>query len=146
MAYENTTASVVETVLNKTFNAKVRQAGNFINAANRTFKIEVAVPNKEKTIKPNLTAKLQINDYTSENAILIPQSVISENAEGEQYIYSIENKNDKNIGVTKRIIVETGKAQGDVIEILSGVKSGMDIVKEGARSVKEGQKVEIINQ
>ena len=69
--------------------AKIRQAGNFINPANRTFKIEVAIPNKDKSIKPNLTAKLKINDYTNEKAILIPQSIISENAEGEQYIYII---------------------------------------------------------
>ena len=45
--------------------------------------------NKEKTIKPNLTAKLKINDYTSENALLVPQSIISENAEGEQYVLSL---------------------------------------------------------
>ena len=74
-------------VLGKKMDAKIRQTGNFINPANRTFKVEIAVPNKDKTIKPNLTARLKINDYTSEKAILIPQSIISENADGEQYIY-----------------------------------------------------------
>lgn len=40
-------------VLRKTINAKVRQAGDFINPANRTFKVEIAIPNKDKSIKPN---------------------------------------------------------------------------------------------
>jgi len=73
-------------ILGKSLDAKIRQAGNFINPANRTFKVEVAVPNKDNTIKPNLTAKLKINDYTNPKAILIPQSIISENANGEQYV------------------------------------------------------------
>lgn len=133
-------------VLGKTIETKVRQASNFINPANRTFKVEVGVPNKDKSIKPNLTARLRINDYVNENAILIPLSVISENAEGQQYVYAVTDVDDKNTGVTKRVIIKTGKTQGDVVEVLEGVTEGMEIVKEGARSVKEGQDVEIINQ
>lgn len=132
-------------VLGKLITTKIRQAGDFINPANRTFKIEVAIPNKDKTIKPNLTAKLKINDYTNENAVLIPQSIISENAEGEQYIYVVNDKNDNDEGVAKKIIIKTGKTQGDVIEVLDGVEDGAEIVQEGARSVKDGQTVKVIN-
>lgn len=130
-------------ILNKEINAKVRQAGNFINPANRTFKIEIAVPNKDKTIKPNLTAKLRINDYTSDNAILIPQSIISENAKGEQYVYTITDKTG-NKAKAKRVIIKTGKTQGDYIEVLSGLENGNEIINEGARSVKDGQDIKIL--
>jgi len=133
-------------VLGKTIEATIRQAGNFINAANRTFKIEVAIPNNDKSIKPNLTAKLMINDYSNEKSFLIPQSIISENAQGQQYIYVVQDVGSNNVGITKRVIIETGKTQGDNIEILSGLTLNMQIVEEGARSVKEGQDVEIINQ
>ena len=133
------------TVLNKQMDAKVRQSGNFINPANRTFKVEIAVDNKDKTIKPNLTAKLKINDYTNDKAILIPQSIISENAEGQQYVYTISDKVE-NKGKAKRMIIETGKTQGDLIEVLTGLENGSEIVDEGARSVKDGQDVKIIVQ
>ncbi len=131
-------------VLDKTINSKVRQVGNFINPANRTFKIEVPVPNKDGTIKPNLTAKLKINDYSNPKALLIPQSIISENANGEQYIYVIRDRKD-NIGIAERVIIKTGRTQGDVIEVISGLEKGNEVVKEGARTVKNGQTVEIIN-
>ncbi len=130
-------------ILGKSMDAKVRQAGNFINPANRTFKVEVAIANKEADIKPNLTAKLKINDYTNDNAILIPQSIISENAKGEQYVYVIADKADQK-AKAKRAIIETGKTQGDDIEVLSGIKNGDEIIKEGARSVKDGQDVKIL--
>lgn len=132
-------------ILGETVETKVRQASDFINPDNRTFKIEVGIPNKNKNIKPNLTAKLKINDYTNNEAILVPLSIISENANGEQYVYTIKNKNGNNEGVANRIIVKTGKTQGDVIEILDGVNNGTEIIKEGARSVKDGQTVKVIN-
>ena len=131
-------------VLGKTFETQVRQAGDFINPANRTFKVEVSIPNKDHLVKPNLTAKLKINDYTNEKAILIPQSIISENAQGEQYVYVVDNKNSENEGIAKKVIITTGKTQGDVIEVLSGIKSGTEIIKEGARSVKDNQPVKVI--
>ncbi len=130
-------------VLGKSLHSKIRQAGNFINPANRTFKVEIGVPNKDRSIKPNLTAKLKINDYSNPFAILIPQSIISENAKGEQYIYVVKDVKDKK-GVAKQEIITTGKTQGDVIEVLTGVENGAQIVEEGARSVKDGQEVKIL--
>ena len=132
-------------VLGKTMDAKIRQVGDFIDPNNRTFKIEIGVPNKEGNIKPNLTAKLKINDYTNPKAILIPQSIISENANGQQYIYiadSIQNKTAK----AKRVIISTGKTQGDFIEVIDGLTDGNTVIKEGARSVKDGQEVTIITK
>jgi len=131
-------------VLGKTINAKVRQAGDFINPANRTFKVEIAIPNKDKSIKPNLTAKLKINDYTNKKALLLPQSIISENAEGQQYVYVITKKNGNQEAIAKKVIIETGKTQGDVIEVLKGINNGDEIINEGARNVKHGQTVKII--
>jgi len=135
--------NVVFPFLGKEINAKVRQAGNFINPANRTFRVEVAIPNKDTAIKPNLTAKLKINDYTNKKAILIPQSIISENAEGQQYVYTITNKVENKARV-KREFIETGRTQGDYIEVLSGIVNDEEIIDEGARSVKDGQEVKIL--
>ena len=138
----NKTVKVEFPILGKEVDAKVRQAGNFINPANRTFKVEVAVPNNEESIKPNMTAKVRINDYTNDKAILIPQSIISENAEGNQYVYTVVDKAD-NKAKAQRVIVQTGRTQGDLIEIINGLKNGDEIIEEGARSVKNEQSVKI---
>lgn len=131
-------------VLGKTLKSSIRQTGNFINPANRTFKVEIAVPNKNRTIKPNLTARLKINDYTSDKAILIPQSIISENASAEQYVYVLKEKvEDK--AVANQVVITTGKTQGDKIEVLSGLNENDELIVEGARSVKNEQTVKIKN-
>jgi membrane fusion protein (multidrug efflux system) len=143
---KNKEVKVEFSVLGKSVNSKVRQVGSFINPNNRSFKIEVPVENQSGNIKPNLTAKLQINDYTAAEAILIPQSIISENAKGEQYIYVLKDKKLNNEAVAERLIIETGKTQGDMIEVTKNLAADTEIIMEGARSVTNGQVVKVINK
>jgi membrane fusion protein (multidrug efflux system) len=136
-------AGVYFPVLQDSVGAIVRETGNYINPNNRSFTAEIAVENPKGLIKPNLNARVHINDYTSESALLIPQSVISENADGEQYAYVAELTSGT--AIAKRHIITTGKTQGDFVEILSGLKAGDLIIKEGARSVKDAQSIKILN-
>jgi len=136
-------AGVYFPVLHDSVNAVVRETGNYINPNNRSFSAEIAVENPNGQIKPNLNARVHINDYTNENALLIPQSVISENAAGEQYAYVAALNNG--VAIAKRHIITTGKTQGDFVEITSGISAGDLIIKEGARSVKDAQAVKILN-
>ena len=131
-------------MLNEKIDTKISLVNNNINSANRSFKIQVQVPNKSGLIKPNLSSKLNINDYSNKSVIAVPLSIISENAEGEQYLYIAEKSGAKNLTKAKKVIVKTGKSQGDLVEILEGVVEGDLIIKEGARSVKDGQVVSII--
>ncbi len=133
-------------ILGETIDSKVRQTGNFINPDNRSFTVEIPVPNKSGNVKPNLTAKVQINDYHNQQAILVPQSIISENAEGDQYTFVVSDINGENIAKANKSIIRTGKTQGDYVEVLEGIKNGDYVIEEGARSVKDGQEVKILQQ
>jgi membrane fusion protein (multidrug efflux system) len=133
-------------MLNETIKTTISLVNNYINPGNRSFKVQIQVPNKSGLIKPNLSAKININDYSNLDVIKVPLSILSENADGEQYIYIAEKTGKANQAIAKKIIVKTGKSQGGSIEILEGLKDGNSIIKEGARSIKDGQKVSIIKQ
>ncbi|SHM96243.1 efflux RND transporter periplasmic adaptor subunit [Polaribacter sp. KT 15] len=143
---KNKAVKVSFPVLGISLDSKVNQVGSYINPNNRSFKIEVPVANKSGNVKPNLTAKLQINDYSDEESVLIPQSIISENANGEQFIYVIRDKNDAQEATAERVIIKTGKTQGNLIEVLENLPVGTEIIDEGARSVNNGQTVKVINK
>ena len=53
--------------------------------------------------------------------------------------------NLENEAIAKKTIIKTGKTQGDFVEILEGLSSNDVIVNEGARNVKDGQDVKILN-
>jgi RND family efflux transporter MFP subunit len=128
----------------KMYQGKVRQIGNYINPNNRNFSIEVAVPNSDNLLRPNQVAVLKIEDYKKPNAILVPESIVTENAMGEKIIYTIDTSAKEPKAVKKTI--EVGLTSGANIEVKSGLNKGDMIIIEGARSVQNGDIVEIIKK
>jgi membrane fusion protein (multidrug efflux system) len=128
------------TSLGKTYKGKVRQVGNFINPNNRSFGIEVSIPNPENLLRPNQVAKLKITDYTSKNAVIVPTNVIQEDGKGDQYVYVVEGSNGKT-GNAKKVIVKLGQSSDNVTEILSGLSANDVIVTEGVNSISDGMKL-----
>jgi len=73
--YKGKDAKLEFPLIGKYLNTSIRQAGNFINPNNRTYKIELNIPKNNLNIKPNLNTKVRVNDYSSDNAILIKGGV-----------------------------------------------------------------------
>lgn len=139
------TSVIVELgAIGKQFEGKVRQVGNFINPNNRTFQIEVAIPNEQGLVKPNLIATVKLNDYTAENAVVIPENAIQKNSTGESLVYLLEPETDST-GVAKRVRVETGYSYGASVEVLEGLKAGDILITEGGKNLRDQQKVKIKN-
>ena len=126
--------------LGKTYKGKVRQVGNFINPNNRSFGIEVGLPNPDNLLRPNQVAKLKIVDYTNKKAIVVPTNVIQEDGEGNKFIYTVEGSNGKT-GTAKKVVVTVGKSSDNVTEILSGLSAEDIIVTEGVNNISEGMKL-----
>ena len=126
--------------LGKTYVGKVRQVGNFVNPSNRSFGIEVGVPNPDNLLRPNQVASLKITDYNSKNAIVVPTNVIQEDGQKNKFVYIVTNSNGKT-GIAKKVIVKPGQASGNVTEILSGLSSLDVIVNEGLNTIAEGTKL-----
>ncbi|MEH6763987.1 MAG: efflux RND transporter periplasmic adaptor subunit [Aequorivita antarctica] len=130
--------------INEEFTGTVRQVSNYINPNNRSFDIQVEIPNKDGLVKPNLIATVKVNDYSAENTITVPENILQENAEGETIAYLYKPVNDST-GIAKRIILETGLSYENHTEVKSGLKKGDTIIKEGAKTLRDGQKVTIKN-
>ena len=128
------------TSLGKTYKGKVRQVGSFINPNNRSFGIEVSVPNPENLLRPNQVAKLKIIDYVSKDAIIVPTGVIQEDANHDKFVFVVEGSNGKT-GKAKKVIVKTGKSSDNVTEILSGLSANDIIVTDGVNNISEEMKL-----
>ena len=130
-------------MLNIALKSKIRLVANYINPLNRTYRIEAEIPKNNYKIKPNLNVKLKVNDYTSEDAILIMLNHINIDSNNDEYVYKIINKEGKNYAL--KTIIETGKNNGNFIEVLKGLTENDEIVSEGARKITNNSEVKIIN-
>jgi membrane fusion protein, multidrug efflux system len=135
-----TEVDVYLSALGKSFKGKVRQIGNFINPNNRSFGIEVSVPNPENLLRPNQVAQLKVVDYKKNNAIVVPSNIIQEDGQKNKYVFVVANAKG-NTGTAKKVIVTLGQSSNNVTEIVAGLNGNEIIVTEGMNTISEGMKL-----
>jgi membrane fusion protein (multidrug efflux system) len=141
---KGTSAKVSIPMLDREYSTTIRQTGNFINPNNRSFRVETPLPNPDEMIKPNLSCKLKINDYSNPQALMIPLRIVKENALGKKYIFKLKPDGKDQVYRTQQIFVQLGKKSSDKIEVLEGLQAGDLLVDEGATIVENNQRVKNI--
>lgn len=120
---------------NDSLKTKISFASKTIDAASRSFNIEINLPSK-KTYRPNMIAILKIVDYSKNNALTIPIKSIQKSEKGD-FVYVAEN------GKAKKITIKVGNVYNGQAEVLDGLKTGDQVVTLGAASLNEGDAVKI---
>ena len=121
--------------LGREINARVTFISKLVNPANRTFKIEVAIPTSSD-IKPNMVSILNIADINKANALVIEQNYIQSTELGDVVYVAVIEGNKK---IAKARKVKTGVSYNGEIEIIDGLKAGDLIVTEGYQDLVDGQ-------
>lgn len=130
--------------IDKEFTGRISLLGRMIDPANRTFKIEVNLPNSNGTLKPNLLAEMLVNDVTVEDAIVIPIELVQQEVGGLEFVF-IVGVNDKNETFAQKAYVETGDSYEGNIVITSGITADQKIITEGARNIVDKEQIKVIN-
>lgn len=126
--------------INKEMNAKISQVGNFINPANRSFKIRINIDNKDQIIKPNLLADVKIVDFET-TGIIIPATLVQQDQAGKNYVFTVVTEN--NVQKVVKNIITVGNEFNHEIYVSEGLKATDTLINAGARFVKDGDKVKI---
>ncbi|MEB2786885.1 efflux RND transporter periplasmic adaptor subunit [Algoriphagus persicinus] len=124
--------------IDKTLQTKVSAVGAIINPNNRTFKVEVYLPNIPM-VKPNMISVLKIQDYESNEAVTVPSHLILSDNRGD-YIFVVQD------GLAKKKYVERGKTFDKETEILTGLDGNEKLVDKGFREVGDNFNVNIAQQ
>ena len=106
--------------------------------------METPLPNPDEMIKPNLSCRLKINDYSNPEALMIPLRIIKENAVGKKYIFKLNPDGKDQVYRTEKTFIQLGKYSIDKVEVLVGIQSGDLLVDEGATIVENNQRVKNI--
>jgi len=121
--------------IEKTISSKITYSGKGISALNRTFGVEVALPN-DNSYLPNMIAVLKIIDYSKENAIVIPINCVQNSQEGTS-VFTVANEKGKTIA--KKRLVKVGSTYNDQAEILSGLEKGEKLITVGYGDLNDGE-------
>lgn len=129
-------------VTGREFDLRVDAVSQVIDPQNRTFQIEMKVPKSEAGIKPNMLSVLTINDYTNDEALIVPLNIVRETGQ-EQLIFVAEQINGD--WIARRRSVKTGNSNIDRVEIFSGLQEGEYVVTFGYQNLADGQKLAVVS-
>ena len=120
---------------------RVSLLGRSIDPANRTFKVEVEMPNPKGILKPNLLSIMKINDLSIKNTIAIPLELVQQEISGRDYIYVVEESPEGII--SKKRYVVTGPTFENEIVIEEGLQEGDKIIVDGARGLSNNELIQV---
>ncbi len=103
------------------------------------------VENFDNRIKQNLDAKIKINIYKKDDAIVIPLRIVREDALGKNFVYVMSEDNKEGVYLTSKQFITLGNKSEDKVEVTEGLDLGDIVVLEGAYSVEDSQRVKLID-
>ena len=121
--------------VSKKFNSTISTISQVIGATSRGFMAEAKIP-YQSGLRPNQVARIQIQDYKSSSAIVVPLNTVQTDEKGK-YVFIAAEENGKRIAKKKQIVL--GEMYNDVIEIKSGLQPGDQVITEGYQDLYEGQ-------
>lgn len=129
-------------MLNQKVNSRIRLTSNYIEPTSRTYTIQVPISNPDGLIKPNLLAKVKIEDYLNPNAVVVPSQYIYEDAAYKSFVFVAKNINGKE-GIAKKVYVTKGEKSENSVEITQGLSKGDVLITDGSKTLTDGQKIKI---
>jgi len=122
--------------INKEVEGEVAFVSKYINPVNRTFSIEAKINGSLSDLKANMIAIIQINDYYSDNAIMVPMNVLQTDQAGS-YVYVVRPKD--NFSAAVKQTVKIGNSYNGVAEVIEGLSAGDKVISTGFQELIDGQ-------
>ena len=120
-----------------TFDGKISYIAPALSGPSRTFEVEIVINNSDKLLKPGMNANVRISEYTKPDAVVINQDLIVDYGD-EQYLFVMEGD------IAKKRVIKLGGRNDNMVLVESGLNPGDKVIFEGFQSVKDGDKVQVV--
>lgn len=119
------------------FTGKISLVYPTIDAATRTFPVEIMLENKDQRVRPGMFARATLNFGTQDNVVVPDLAIVKQAGSGDRYVYVYK---DGKVSYNK---VELGRRMGAEYELKSGVPNNSQVVVAGQTRLSNGTEVEV---
>jgi RND family efflux transporter MFP subunit len=121
----------VDAFPNRTFTGRVVRIGPSLDEKTRALTVEAEVANSGNLLRPGMFAKSRLITSANAPAVMVPQRAVVTVA-GLSKVFVIES------GKAVERVVKTGATDGDLIEIVEGVKDGEAVATSNLDKLQTG--------
>ena len=135
-----TVSLTVDAFPGKTFEAKVSALGSEVDASSRNVTVEAMLPNPQHLLRPGMFAQARILVGTPQQVLVVPTVAVTYNTFGD-FVYRVETRSGQQVAVATP--VRTGETRDELTQILSGLKSGEQVVTAGQLKLHDGAAMKV---
>lgn len=121
----------------ETFSGKIASIGARVDPATRAIQIRAIIDNQNFKLRPGMLLQINLQKKLLTTLVLPEASLVP--VEDEQFVFVVKDGE-----VTKRQ-VKIGLRKPGLVQIVSGLELGEQVVIEGALKLRDGSKVEVLN-
>ena len=123
-----------------TKNLPIVRVGNVIDNKSRTFEVEVWYDNANEKIKPNQFVNIKINDYKTNEGLVVPSILIRQDIQG-YYLFIVSG--DGSNMTAEKVYVTPGRSYMEETMVEEGLEPGQKVIVKGYNLVKNGTEIRI---
>ncbi len=122
------------------FEGKVSRINPSLDAATRTFGVEVTIPNTNERLRPGMYARATFNMGQREAVMIDDIAVQKQAGSSERYVFVIKD------GVANYRLVDDGRKIDGKVEIRKGLEAGEEIATTSFVRLMDGKAVEVVSE
>jgi len=123
---------------------KIHRLGNVINPENRTFRLQLMIPNSNDRFKPNMVASVSFRAFATDSALVIPSILIKQDVQG--HFVFVARKNGNGQFYARKTYIGRGLDSEGRTMINDGLSPGDLLITRGHNQVTEGIPVLLENK
>lgn len=125
----------------QTFQAPVGFVGATVNPQNRTFPVEMVMPNPMGLIKPEMVANMAVIRRQIPDAVVVPQDALIRVEDG--YVAFVVAERD-GVPVAEVRPLRLGPSQRNTVVVEEGLQPDDRLIVVGQKSVADGDRVNVV--
>ena len=122
----------------ESFEGKVSRIAPALDAATRTFSVEITIPNAKERLRPGMFARATFHMGEIEGVMVDDVAVQKQAGSSERFVYVINN------GVAEFRFVRDGRRVGTKVSIVEGLEPGEQVATTSFVRLTNGKAVEVI--
>lgn len=127
---------MVDAIPDQVFEGRVDRVSPVMDSGTGTFRVTSAFDGKQ-VLRAGMFGRIEIVYDQRSNVLTIPRTAMLDD-ESEPSVYVVRNN------LASRVAIKTGYSNGEIAEVVSGLKAGDKVITAGKVAVRDGSKVTVI--
>ena len=127
---------LVDAIPGQVFEGRIDRVSPVMDSGSGTFRVTSVFDGKQ-VLRPGMFGRIEIVYDRRENVLTVPRTALLDD-ESDPSLYVVRN------GKSQRVSIKTGYSNGEIVEVVSGLKAGDKVITAGKVAVRDGALVNII--